>query len=78
MEQQTEQRGHFRVVRYFSDFSVGTIEQVIASDLTLSEAEAILEKERGRVPGEDIVVLDQEKTGAEAEVRSFHSNPQVR
>jgi hypothetical protein len=64
---------HFRVVRFFNDFIAGEVEQIIASDLTLEEAEQLFNREKGTVADEDVVIQDQNIKGAATEVEAFDS-----
>jgi hypothetical protein len=59
---------HYRVVRYFHDFSAGLVREELAHDLSLEEAQDLAAREHGRVPGEEISVQDENLKGLEAEV----------
>ena len=69
-----DQSRHYSVVRFFSDFSVGLVQEVIDADLSLDEAMALARSQSANgVPGEDIVVTDQNKIGLDAEVEAFRA-----
>jgi hypothetical protein len=63
---------HYRVVRFFTDYSAFQTREVLASDLTLDEAQRFAESQAD-TPGEEIAVQDQNKVGLEAEVETLHS-----
>ncbi len=58
---------HFRVIRFYTDFSAGVVREVVATGLTLEEARDLAEEgwEDG-VPGEDTVIEDELKDGLDA------------
>jgi len=59
---------HYAVVRYYTDFSAGLIQETVAEDLTFSEAQSIFAREKDQAPGEDVVLIDQLKVGLAKEV----------
>lgn len=67
MEQIPEEKGHYRVVRFYTDFKAGLVREVLAADLTLDKAAEVADQNRG-IPGEDIVIQDQTRRGLEAEL----------
>lgn len=68
---------HYRVMRFFTDFNAGLIEEEVASELTLEEAETLAQQISG-IPGEEIVVQDQLKKGLEAEISPEGPRPRAR
>jgi hypothetical protein len=64
---------HYQVVRFFNDYIAGEVEQIVAKDLTLEEANQIFASQCGQVPDEDVVIVDQDKIGDESEVKACYS-----
>lgn len=65
---QTGNEGHFRVVRYYHHFGHGILADVLGENLNFDEARQILEENEPIIEDEHVVVEDQNKQGAEAEV----------
>ncbi len=57
---------HYRVVRYYTDFRIGLVTEEIDSDLTLEEAEELAVKVDAHIPGEDIVIQDENERGLDS------------
>lgn len=60
---------HFKVVRYFNDWGVGVIEQVLGSGLTFEEAERIADSQAPTSSAERIMIQDEDATGLDDIVR---------
>lgn len=68
---------HYRVVRYYTDFNAGNLREEIAERLTLEEAEQVAARYRGQIPGEEIVIQDQDVAGLESEVLAERDDSDV-
>jgi hypothetical protein len=76
MDFENQTMSHYSVVRFYSDFSIGLVQEVVDADLTLDAAQELARHESAKaVPGEDIIVLDQDKIGSDAEVMAFRAAP---
>lgn len=73
MVHESDQMRHYRVVRFYSHFGHGLMKDVIGANLSLEEAEELLNQNLDKVAGEDIVIQDQNKIGLEAEVLGGHT-----
>ena len=58
---------HYTVIRYYPHPGHGLMKEVLAENLTLSEAEKLAEENRPVISEEDVVIQDQFKSGLEAE-----------
>lgn len=59
---------HYRVIRFQPHPGHGMIEDILGENLTLSEAEALADRNYPVVHGEEVVVQDQDKIGLEADI----------
>lgn len=55
---------HYRVVRYYSDFGVGVIEDVLGSHLSMDEAEKVARENPPVVSDEEVAIEEEEASGA--------------
>lgn len=65
---QMKDENHYRVVRYYHHFGHGILADVLGENLRYPEAQRILERNEPIVEDEHVVIEDQNKQGAEAEV----------
>lgn len=63
---------HYRVVRFYPHGGHGTIEETLASDLTLEEAQRLADTEAPVTSDEQIMIQDQAQEGLAAIVRLDH------
>jgi hypothetical protein len=63
-----QNEAHYRVVRYYEDQRHGVFKEVLEENMTFEEAEQFAGTLHGQVPGEDIVVQDQNIIGIGSEV----------
>jgi hypothetical protein len=63
-----EDERHYRVVRYYPAPGKGLLEDTLGSDLTLREAEHLVQQNPPVSHEEEVVVVDQEKPPYDDEV----------
>jgi hypothetical protein len=69
MNNQTGTDRHYRVVRYYPDFGVGTNEDVLGYHLTMEEADKIAKENPPLVSDEEVTIEDENAIGPGETIR---------
>lgn len=69
MNNLTKTDRHYRVVRYYPEFGLGTSEDVLGSHLTMEEAEKIADANPPIVSDEEIAIEDEDASGSAQTIR---------